>query len=117
MYYYVVGSTAVGGNSMRVFHLITGVSDIPAPQENRRSMSGNDSTPVEFIAADDSILNKTLGVMVNVVGMMLLGAWLQTSGRLDKNSSRGLCFRGQPCATRTLLQGTRSGEFPMSLTP
>ena len=53
-------------------------------------MSGNDSTPVEFIAADDSILNKTLGVMVNVVGMMLLGAWLQTSGRLDKNSSRGL---------------------------
>ena len=47
-------------------------------------MSGNDSTPVEFIAADDSILNKTLGVMVNVVGMMLLGAWLQTSGGMSR---------------------------------
>ena len=37
-----------------------------------------------------SLLVETLGVMVNVVGMMYLGAWLQMTGRLDKDSSRGL---------------------------
>lgn len=38
----------------------------------------------------DDLVEVMFGVMINVVFMMFLGAWLQTSGRLNKDMSKGL---------------------------
>ena len=64
-------------------------------------------------ASVTALLSEMLGVMLNVVCMMMLGAWLQTSGRLTKEARAGLStFVGVlTCAAGALLQGTGRGEL------